>query len=242
MNVGDCLTPYIIEKMTGKMPVYAQGGADYQHYVMAGSMLNHAGGKAIVWGAGIATWTDGVDPNVKIHAVRGPISRMRAVNCGAQCPKVYGDPALILPKLYTPPSSKQHFMGVVGHYVDQFRVDAWYGDEVKKINVLQPVESFIDEVASCKYIVSSSLHGIIIAHSYGIPAVWVKISDSIEGDGTKYHDYYQSIGMEVSGPIDLRDTHFIPRSPDFVPDVSRVAANLWQACPIPMEARKPEYR
>jgi hypothetical protein len=46
--------------------------------------------------------------------------------------------------------------------------------------------------------VSSSLHGIIIAHSYGIPAAWIAISE-IHGSGVsadfKFLDYYSSVGL-----------------------------------------------
>lgn len=33
------------------------------------------------------------------------------------------------------------------------------------------ITKFIDEVCSCEFIVSSSLHGLIIANAYGVPAV-----------------------------------------------------------------------
>lgn len=229
-NVGDNLTPYIIRKLTGSDPVYAMGGADYKHYILSGSMLNHANQHSVVWGAGLASMTDGVHPEVKIHAVRGPISRMRARACDARCPMVYGDPAMILPELYNPKRGKEYGLGVIPHYVDAFRANQWYlGSSAHIINVLQPVESFVDEVVSCERIISSSLHGLIIAHAYGVPAVWAKLSDSIGGDGTKYRDYYASVGIEDVEPADLRNGG-ICDVPPLVP-VHNVAA-FREACPI----------
>lgn len=205
-NVGDNLTPYIIRKLTGRDPVYAMGGADYTHYIFAGSMLNHANAHSIVWGAGLASMTDGVHPEARILAVRGPISRMRARACDARCPAVYGDPAMILPELYEPKREKKYSIGVIPHYVDAFRASQWYPGKAHIINVLKPVESFVDEVVSCEQIISSSLHGLIIAHAYGVPAVWAKFSDSIGGDGsTKYQDYYMSCGIEDAVCVDLRN-------------------------------------
>jgi pyruvyltransferase len=227
-NVGDQLTPYIIRKLTGKDPVYAMGGADYTHYILSGSMLNHANEHSVVWGAGLASMGDGVHPSANLLAVRGPISRMRAYACDARCPRVYGDPAMILPELYEPKRVKKHALGIVPHYVDAFRASQWY-PERHVINVLQPVESFVDEVVSCEAIISSSLHGIIIAHAYGIPAVWVKFSDSIGGDGTKYRDYFMSVYGDQELPVDLREGGICD-----VP--SRVPAHNVQefrgACPI----------
>jgi pyruvyltransferase len=241
-NVGDCLTPYLIKKITGLAPMYAQGGADYEHYVFAGSMLNHATPHSVVWGAGLASMLDGVNPDLKIKAVRGPISRMRAINCGATCPKVYGDPAILLPKFYKPKVAKAFDVGVVPHYVDHLRVYARYIQGEKIIDPLQSVESFVDEIVSCERIISSSLHGVIIAHAYGIPAVWAKFSDSIGGDGTKYRDYFQSVDWDVDQPINMVEKSYIPEIPLEVPNMKRTQAMLWDACPIPKESRLAEWR
>jgi pyruvyltransferase len=55
------------------------------------------------------------------------------------------------------------------------------------------IESKTIEFLECKKVVSSSLHGIIIAHTYGIPAVWQPFSDGVFGDDIKYQDYFESV-------------------------------------------------
>ena len=55
------------------------------------------------------------------------------------------------------------------------------------------VDKTTDEILKCRKIVSSSLHGIIVAHAYGIPAVWQKFSGNIFGDDIKYQDYFESV-------------------------------------------------
>lgn len=50
-------------------------------------------------------------------------------------------------------------------------------------------------------VVSSSLHGLIVADAYGIPSKWIKVSDKIYGDDFKYGDYYQSIGVKEEKPL-----------------------------------------
>jgi len=53
------------------------------------------------------------------------------------------------------------------------------------------------EISSCETIMSTSLHGIIGAHAYGIPAAHVTTSNTCNlwGDGTKFLDYYASVGL-----------------------------------------------
>lgn len=228
-NFGDALTPWLIKKLTGTAPIYTKAGANYNHHIVSGSMLNHANEHSTVWGAGIANWSDGVNPKAKLRAVRGPLSRMRAITCGAECPEVLGDPALILPKLYSSKSKVEHELGMIPHYVDQWRVNEWYRDKFHIINITDPIETVIDEVAKCKKIISSSLHGLIVAHAYGIPAVWAKFGDSIEGDDTKYRDYFLSVGIDPYPFYDLRQGGLCPVNQE-PPKINTDA--LWRACPF----------
>ena len=52
-------------------------------------------------------------------------------------------------------------------------------------------QAFIDELAASSLVISSSLHGIILAESYGIPAIWLS-APSV--DGFKFQDWYHSTG------------------------------------------------
>lgn len=239
-NFGDLIGKYILEKMTGRPIKYAEPHADYPRYVFGGSVINHVGPKAIVWGAGLGTITDGIDPNIRISAVRGPITRARALSVGLNCPAIYGDPGLLLPRFYKPTSKRDRPVGIVPHYVDQYRAYDNYR-HTYVINVFNPIEQVIEEINSCKFIVSSSLHGIVVAHAYGIPAVWVKMSDSLGGDGTKFRDYFASVGMDVQHSVDLRNTgKELPVLEGQVPNIN--AEEFWNVCPVPVDYRKPEYR
>jgi hypothetical protein len=231
-NCGDLIGPYIARKiMAGRRVMYTEVSADYPYYVIGGSVLNHVNEHAIVWGAGLATITDGVNAKATIKAVRGPLTRARVLASGRPCPKVYGDPGQLLPSFYTPPPNKKHKIGIVPHYVDQYRAYDRYRTH-NVIDVFQPIEAVIDEIASCERIYSSSLHGIIVAHAYGVPATWVKISDSLGGDGTKFRDYFMSVGMDVPGAIDLRDNHALPEAiSDYVPNFD--LTEYLKACPLP---------
>jgi len=45
-------------------------------------------------------------------------------------------------------------------------------------------------------VISSSLHGLIIAHAYNIPAIWVRLGNRLYGDNIKFRDYLLSVGIE----------------------------------------------
>ena len=53
-------------------------------------------------------------------------------------------------------------------------------------------EHVVIYIISCKYILSSSLHGLIISDAYNIPNIWLDEYKLNEGD-FKFKDYFLSI-------------------------------------------------
>lgn len=237
-NFGDLITPYLIEKITGERPIYSEGkeengGTIYQ---VTGSILNHDIKNCVAWGAGIARFEDGV-PVKEITAVRGPLTAKRARNCGRHVPNVYGDPALLLPRYYTPEFTNVYNVGFMPHYVDLEFVKGTLNDRAFVIDVTQDVETVINDMAKCRFIYSSSLHGLIVADAYGIPNRWTKFSDKIEGDGFKYLDYYESVHLpEINLP------HVVVSESDFKNTILNISTDhteimidldlLYEACPF----------
>ena len=208
-NFGDAVMPYLFEKITGRRPIYAQPGLDMDHVLLGGSILNWANEHSVVWGAGLASWMDQVPKAKEIRIVRGPLARMRAQSCEVECPEAYGDPALLLPKFYQSIMARKYPVAIFPHYVDLPRAHEMFGERVKIIDPLQPVEKVIDDIVSCGKIYSSALHGLIVADAYGIDNEWVKLGDSIGGDGMKYADYFISVRRSdmkyLPMPLDWRE-------------------------------------
>jgi hypothetical protein len=182
--------------------------------------------------------SDWIDPAARILAVRGPLTRQRALECGADCPPVYGDPALLLPLLYQPiEPQRRGRVGVIPHYFDKPYVLARWRPppDCKLIDIQSRVETVIDDIVGCDHILSSSLHGLIVAHAYGVPALWVRFSDRLIGDGSKFADYLRSVDLTVNEPIGLDVRTFDPelhiaQIPSARPRIDTAA--LWDRCPF----------
>ena len=143
-------------------------------------------------------------PPRKICAVRGPLTRARLIEQGVDCPEVYGDPALLLPRFYNPSVAKTHKIGIIPHYIDQGseHLERFTGDPaVLLIDVTNGYRKFVQQIKSCERIASSSLHGIILADAYGVPSTWIELSDKVDGDGFKFRDYFLSVGREDKEPL-----------------------------------------
>ncbi|MEP6260718.1 MAG: polysaccharide pyruvyl transferase family protein [Gillisia sp.] len=168
---------------------------DKTNYLTIGSIIHHASKDSIVWGSGI------IDKEQKItkadnKAVRGPQTRKFLLEQGYECPEVYGDPALLLPKYFFPPVEKKYKMGIIPHYHDFKLVSENYKNDpgILVIDLMTlDVEEVTREILSCEKTISSSLHGLIVSHAYGIPSLWVEFSNKIFGDGIKYRDYLESV-------------------------------------------------
>jgi pyruvyltransferase len=208
--------------------------------MVTGSLLNDPIIESCeVWGTGIAFSDTFIRKPLKIHAVRGPISREIVQRFGHDCPEVYGDPCLLLPKFYKGcPTSSMYKLGIIPHVIDYQAVRTKYytHSHVQIIDLFAGIEEVVNRVLECDVLISSSLHGIIVAHTYGRPCMWVKFSDNILGDGTKFHDYLRSVGHDIYEPLDMREdiysvdhlTSIIPKNVTLNIDLDK----LMEACPF----------
>ena len=61
----------------------------------------------------------------------------------------------------------------------------------------------LTQIAQCRCVLSSSLHGLIAADSFHIPNLHIVFSDRPLGDGYKFDDYYSAYDVQHR-PWDLR--------------------------------------
>jgi pyruvyltransferase len=174
-------------------------------YVAIGSILGTANSRTTVWGSGFIIEGETVqEPPKAIHAVRGPLTRAALLKAGINCPEVYGDPALLLPRFFNPDVGKQFQIGIIPHFLDKSH--PWIqkhqnNPDVLIIDVQGNIWEFVRAVKSCQVVLSSSLHGLICADAYGVSNVWIQLSDRVIGGNFKFYDYRLSIGAGEPVPI-----------------------------------------
>lgn len=198
-NFGDILGLYLVKKFSTKEvrrvehPSMRRYKYVLPHFLTIGSIISECNSNSVVWGSGIIKQDQKVR-NSTFLAVRGPRTRDRLKELDYVCPKLYGDPALLLPLFYKKEIKKKFKVGIVPHYADYDLILPYKSRAVNIIDLNTPnIEGVIDEVRSCEVILSSSLHGLIIAHAYGISAGWIKLSNRLAGDDTKFYDYLESV-------------------------------------------------
>lgn len=207
-NYGDLLSKYIVEKISGKTVIWIQPKKtrwyhfNKSNYLVIGSIIHHANKHSIVWGSGIIDNEQSVT-SANYKAVRGPQTRKFLLKNGYSCPEVYGDPAILLPKYFNPEVIKHYALGIIPHYHDYEQVREMYKnhEDVLVVDLMTlDVEDVTRQILSCKKTISSSLHGVIVSHTYNIPSIWVKFSNKIFGDDIKYIDYLESVNLDVYEP------------------------------------------
>lgn len=208
-NWGDELNRHLLEALTKRHVERLDDAATQQrgHYVVVGSVLHAATPNSIVWGAGAISPIH--LPNAaprRICAVRGPLTRERIEAVGIACPTVYGDPALLLSRFYKPKGPRHNRAAVVPNYIDADLPVVARLVDIEQAVLIRPDApghwlDFVDGIAGASFVIASSLHGLVVAEAYGVPAVWAKFSDRIYGGNFKYLDFYASIGKPGQTPV-----------------------------------------
>jgi len=133
-------------------------------------------------------------------AVRGEYTR-KNLRLDASVP--IGDFGLLAKKLIEKHSIKKKYsVGLIPHYVDiehpwLCQMQKYFGsNNCTLIDVRNSAKYVTKKVAECELILSSSLHGLIVADSLGIPNVWIELSNNVIGDGFKFKDYNSAIDYE----------------------------------------------
>lgn len=169
-NVGDAISPVVVEHMLKIKGISSHKSSGTKHLYAVGSVLGAGLQDATVWGSGILN-TELSNRlrgrKLDIRSTRGPLTAILLQEKGHKTPKIYGDPAILMSDIYKPkPTKNTTKFGVVMH-MDQIQ-DISKKKDTKIINIqTKDFAKFIDNINSVDIVISSSLHGIILAETYG---------------------------------------------------------------------------
>lgn len=180
---------------------------------------------------------------ILVHAARGPMSTAIARAAGATVTgEIWGDPVWLLPSIWPAQTIPTHDLGVVLHLTEvenpafapkpmdyaRYGVDPDFSSRVKIIHPMTArsvaaVRAKVEEILSCRRILSTSLHGLLIAEAYGIPCA---AFDLHSGDSGLFDPW------DAKHPLDhrMRDFHAgLGRARAVVVRRERGLATDWQA-------------
>ena len=239
VNLGDYLSTVVYRYMLSRKGLsedsHVSGGKP-KHLMAIGSILGGSGDfDATVWGSGIRNFSSVKGLYIKkfyqkldVRAVRGPLTRDALLQCGLKCPEVYGDPAIIMPLIYHPKECEKSGTVLILHYLTSQSMYSERND-VTVLNIqTEDYKSFIDKIVSADRVISSSLHGIILAESYGIPAVF--LCKGIESEMIKFFDwYYSTKRLNIQVAMSLEEAMDIKPMP--LPDLTEMRGRLIESFP-----------
>ncbi|SFR90912.1 Polysaccharide pyruvyl transferase [Microbacterium sp. cf046] len=220
-NFGDAMTSWLLPTY-GVLPVHRV--ASRARLAGVGSVLEFLPDDfdGAIWGSGLIRDEPHPLPRAHALAVRGPLSRERI---GAADAVALGDPGILVSRHLRRPAPKWD-VGLVphGHHRSHERFLALAdaaGSRVRVVDVHQEAASAVREIAACGLIVTTSLHGLVTADSFGIPAVWTTLDPPLEGGDFKFRDYEAALPGTSS--------RFIAYDEDWTLDALRDAARTADA-------------
>ena len=162
------------------------------------------------------------------------LERLRGLTGGALDNVAIGDPGLLASKLYPAKTPAFRVCGIIPHHAELADVKRsaetiaaeretgilqdstvkampLFGHLAKSISgsvVLNPEctpKTVICRISECKAILSSAMHGLIVADSFGIPNMRIVASDSLMGGDYKFKDYYSAFSKDRYRAVDVRE-------------------------------------
>ncbi|NDF11366.1 MAG: polysaccharide pyruvyl transferase family protein [Proteobacteria bacterium] len=213
INFGDALAPLLFERVFSTPTEYAS--LDRADVASIGSllqfifydkntriicqrkkykMLMRRFSPLVIWGSGALHERVTSKPfrSLDIRALRGHITQQffspdKAVPLG--------DPGLLADRIMDCAPPKQYRVGIIPHHEDKrsplLSVIEEQVPGATVIDVEREPLGVLRRIMECDSILSSSLHGLVVADSLGIPNQWIELDGLKNKFGLyKFHDYY----------------------------------------------------
>jgi pyruvyltransferase len=234
VNFGDYLSSVIVSKMAADAGCFLDEERPGPVRLLGiGSILHFARDGDVVWGSGVNGKIRDerhVFNSLDVRAVRGPLTRDFLMRRGIEVPEVFGDPGILVADLlssrFPTPAERKAPVAFVPNLHDLPKMEGWE-------NVVSPLDhwaSVIRRISEAEHVISTSLHGLVIADALGVPCTYLRLSE--EENTLKYEDYVLGVGRQRlditrSREEAVRATPMGPVSPDLARLKASFPYDLW---------------
>ncbi len=193
VNFGDYLSLKLVERIVDRPVRVAKRWPKREKMLLGiGSILSFAAEGDVIWGTGVngkllkrEYYTF---KNLDVRSVRGPLTRkFLRENFQIECPEIYGDPALLFPYFF-PEFQRSEDPSMDYLIIVHYSETGLFPREPHIVYSTDPWEEVVQKILDSRFVISTSLHGVIIAESYGIPARYLRVTN--HEPLFKYEDYY----------------------------------------------------
>jgi pyruvyltransferase len=195
-NFGDYLSTVVVSESAKKFGAKSLSLPNMK-LLSIGSVMHFAKDCDVIWGSGV---NGKVDKSLykftalDVRAVRGPLTKKFLEDRKIACPEIYGDPALLMP-VFFPNFEKSIVKDKIIAIPNLNEYNACKLITPKHVKLVSPLLHWtyiLEEILSSELVLTSSLHGLIIAEAFGID---VKLFRPFGGETMhKYEDYIEGTG------------------------------------------------
>lgn len=167
------------------------------HFLITGNCIrSHTVNKnTIICGAGINSLDEHINKPMYISLIRGPITRNRLLQLGIFCRPSYGDPILLISRIIKRNTSRVYKICIYGNE----KINSFISNKIKNFGLKEILciassntfSEIINAITKSEYVLTNYLPILIIAHSYGIKAIWYDIMSH----NLSFLDYYGSLDI-----------------------------------------------
>ena len=208
-NFGDWLSPLIVNHYTDKKIIFQSPVrfAMKEHMIGLGSIGRFIKPNSVVVGTGISNDELTLAKGAKYVSVRGPVTARVVKESGGPEVDSFGDPGVLISRIFPVERNKTNGrVALVRHFshkpiplvldpnMDEFDIFMSHPDDIKVL---------VETLNTYDRVVTSAMHIFITCQSYGIPCALVTFEgfeDSVHGNGIKYGDYAQGVGLDSISP------------------------------------------
>jgi hypothetical protein len=209
-NFGDWLSPLIVSHYTDKKVIFQSPVrlAIKDHMIGLGSIGRFIKPNSVVVGTGISTDELTLAKSANYVSVRGPVTARVVKESGGPTVDSFGDPGVLISRIFPVERNKTNGrVALVRHFTHKsipVALDANMDELDIYMSHPDDIKVLVETLNTYDRVVTSAMHIFITCQSYGIPCALVTFEgfeDSVHGNGIKYGDYAQGVGLDSINPI-----------------------------------------